>query len=186
MTFRSLAGRRCIITGASRGIGAAIAHRFAAEGATCVLIGRHQATLETLSAALLRDKFVEPNPHRAIVGDVADRSFWARLTVAEVSRRRFQAGSAEAANAGGCLQRDVDVLVNAAGVTHYSLLVATQPKVVEEVVGTNLMGAVWGCQVMVKNMMKRRRGNFCVNDGVHGYMNTDVFRRLHHQCVFIA
>ena len=86
----------------------------------------------------------------------------------------------------GCLQRDVDVLVNAAGVTHYSLLVATQPKVVEEVVGTNLMGAVWGCQVMVKNMMKRRRGNFCVNDGVHGYMNTDIFRRLHHQCVFIA
>jgi NAD(P)-dependent dehydrogenase (short-subunit alcohol dehydrogenase family) len=85
MTIRGLAGRRCIITGASRGIGAAIAHRFAAEGASCVLIGRHPQTLEALSASLLRDKFVEPNPHRVVVGDVADRSFWARLTVAEVS-----------------------------------------------------------------------------------------------------
>jgi NADP-dependent 3-hydroxy acid dehydrogenase YdfG len=56
------------------------------------------------------------------------------------------------------LKRDVDILVNAAGVTHYSLLVATQPKLVEEVVGTNLMGTVWGCQVMVKNMMRRKRG----------------------------
>jgi NADP-dependent 3-hydroxy acid dehydrogenase YdfG len=48
--------------------------------------------------------------------------------------------------------------VNAAGVTHYSLLVATQPKLVEEVVGTNLMGTIWGCQIMVKNMMRRNRG----------------------------
>jgi short-subunit dehydrogenase len=142
MAISTLSGCRCIITGASRGIGAAIAHRFAGEGAKCTLIGRNQATLEALSASLLRDKFVEPNPHRIMVGDVADRSFWARLTVAE---------------------RDVDVLVNAAGVTHYSLLVATQMKVVEEVVGTNLMGAVWGCQVMVKNLMRRKRGKFLVS-----------------------
>lgn len=50
------------------------------------------------------------------------------------------------------------MLVNAAGVTHYSLLAATQSRVVEEVVGTNLMGTLWGCQVMVKNMMRRKRG----------------------------
>ena len=50
------------------------------------------------------------------------------------------------------------MLVNAAGVTHYSLLVATQPRLVEEVIETNLMGTVWGCQVMVKNMMRRKRG----------------------------
>jgi NAD(P)-dependent dehydrogenase (short-subunit alcohol dehydrogenase family) len=85
MAIGTLAGRRCIITGASRGIGVAIAHRFAAEGAACTLIGRNPKTLETLSASLLRDKFIEPNPHRIAVGDVADRSFWARLTVAEVS-----------------------------------------------------------------------------------------------------
>jgi NAD(P)-dependent dehydrogenase (short-subunit alcohol dehydrogenase family) len=87
MVINTLAGRRIIITGASRGIGAAIAHRFATEGAKCTLIGRSQRTLEELSAALLRDKFVEPNPHRIAVGDVSDRSFWARLTVAEVSEQ---------------------------------------------------------------------------------------------------
>jgi NAD(P)-dependent dehydrogenase (short-subunit alcohol dehydrogenase family) len=87
MANKALAGRRCIITGASRGIGAAIAHRFAAEGASCTLIGRHQGTLETLAASLLQDKFVEPSPHRVVVGDVAERSFWARLVVAEVSAK---------------------------------------------------------------------------------------------------
>jgi hypothetical protein len=164
MAIGSLVGRRCVITGASRGIGAAIAHRFAAEGAKCILIGRNQRTLELLSASLLRDKFMEPNPHRVIAGDVADRAFWAALAGEE---------------------KEVDVLVNAAGITHYSLLMATQPKMVEDVIGTNLMGAIWGCQVMVKNMMRRKQG-ILVNNGVYSYLDIDIFPRLYHQRLFIT
>lgn len=48
--------------------------------------------------------------------------------------------------------------MNAAGIAHYSLLVATRSDRVDEVIGTNLMGVIWGCQVMVKNMMRRRTG----------------------------
>jgi hypothetical protein len=42
---RQLAGKHCIITGASRGIGAEIARRFAREGARCLLIGRNESLL---------------------------------------------------------------------------------------------------------------------------------------------
>jgi NAD(P)-dependent dehydrogenase (short-subunit alcohol dehydrogenase family) len=56
------------------------------------------------------------------------------------------------------LKKDVDILVNAAGITHYSLFIATKQDVVEDVIRTNLMGAIWGCQTMIKNMMRRKKG----------------------------
>jgi len=46
MTIRRLEGRTALITGASRGIGAAVAKRFAAEGAQVILLARSQASLE--------------------------------------------------------------------------------------------------------------------------------------------
>jgi NAD(P)-dependent dehydrogenase (short-subunit alcohol dehydrogenase family) len=95
----SLAGHRCIITGASRGIGAAIAYRFAKEGAKCTLIGRHEAALKELSEdleypqlepqhvlkSLLEDGPIPRLEHRVATGDVAERVFWEKLASEEVS-----------------------------------------------------------------------------------------------------
>lgn len=50
------------------------------------------------------------------------------------------------------------MLVNAAGVTHYSLLMATKAELVEEVVQTNLMGAIWACQTVGKGMARSKKG----------------------------
>jgi 3-oxoacyl-[acyl-carrier protein] reductase len=47
-----LAGRRAIITGASRGIGAATAHELAAEGARVALIGRDEAALDAVATTI--------------------------------------------------------------------------------------------------------------------------------------
>ena len=47
-----LAGRNCIVTGASRGIGRAIAHGLAKEGANVAICGRDAATLEEAAASL--------------------------------------------------------------------------------------------------------------------------------------
>jgi NAD(P)-dependent dehydrogenase (short-subunit alcohol dehydrogenase family) len=79
--------KHVIITGASGGIGRAIASRFALEGAKCTLIGRTesklQASLRELSA--LRD-------HRIVVGDVGKEAFWKDLAKKMVSGNEWADG----------------------------------------------------------------------------------------------
>ena len=71
-----LAGKHCIITGASRGIGAEIARRFAREGARCLLIGRNEPLLGKVKEELEKGAGKE---HRILVGDVGDSEFWGLL-----------------------------------------------------------------------------------------------------------
>ncbi len=93
---RRLSGRRVIITGAARGIGAAIATTFAAEGAQLVLLDREgdqcEATAATLGAT-------------SLVVDLADAADAQRATAEAI------------AALGG-----VDVLVNNAGILHMAPL----------------------------------------------------------------
>jgi hypothetical protein len=70
-----LAGKRCIITGASRGIGAEIARRFAQEGARCLLIGRNERLLVNVKDGL--GKVGEE--HDVLVGDVGDGELWGQV-----------------------------------------------------------------------------------------------------------
>jgi hypothetical protein len=83
MGIVSLAGRKCVITGASRGIGAAIARRFAQEGAVCTLVGRNRETLaevvRSLAASHGNNSTTSSHVHVARHGDVAERSFWEEL-----------------------------------------------------------------------------------------------------------
>lgn len=82
---QALATKTILITGASRGIGAEIARRFAKEGGSCILIGRNEALLEgvkkeldVLGGGAAQEEGTEVR-HRVIVGDVGSAEFWAGM-----------------------------------------------------------------------------------------------------------
>jgi short-subunit dehydrogenase len=96
------AGTRALITGASRGIGRALATALAARGAILGLAARDAADLETLATEL-------PGTHHALACDVAD------ATSTEHAIAKFAHG------AGG-----LDLLIANAGIAHYGAF-ADQP-----------------------------------------------------------
>jgi NAD(P)-dependent dehydrogenase (short-subunit alcohol dehydrogenase family) len=94
-----LTGRVALITGASRGIGAAIAERLSQAGAELVLAARGQPALEALAGQLAQPGM----PVHCLPLDVGDRESIQRL------------GPALAERLGG---RPLDILVNNAGIAH--------------------------------------------------------------------
>jgi NADP-dependent 3-hydroxy acid dehydrogenase YdfG len=72
-TRRPLAGRVAVVTGATSGIGAATAHRLAADGASIALVGRRQERLRDLSDRLAGDTVVP------VTADVTDATALERL-----------------------------------------------------------------------------------------------------------
>ncbi|KAA8895092.1 hypothetical protein FN846DRAFT_1029799 [Sphaerosporella brunnea] len=141
------AHKTILITGASRGIGYGIAHRFATLGASIVLLSRSAAAVDTARGSLPKIPGFANQSHRCIVGDVGDAVLWDDI------RRNEVAGK----------QKDIDILINAAGVTHHSLLVATRTGVVEEVLRTNLLGTTLACRAVAKNMLGRKAGGCIIN-----------------------
>ena len=74
MTTASLSGRSAFITGGSRGLGLAIACRFAAAGSHVAIVGRHQAPLEIARDAVNASRTSTSQIVRAFVSDVLDEA----------------------------------------------------------------------------------------------------------------
>ena len=142
LAFCSLEGKNALVTGASRGIGRAIAAELARAGASVVLSYRTGAEeAEALAAEL---------GGRAVQADVSD-SESARALVEDAG--------------------DLDVLVNNAGVTRDGLLVRMSDEDWETVIDTNLASCFYTCRAAVRGMMKRRSGtivNISSIVGIHG------------------
>ena len=140
--FCSLEGRNALVTGASRGIGRAIAVELARAGASVAFSYRTGAD-EAQALAQEIDG-------RAFEADVSDPASAAALVE--------QAG-------------DLDVLVNNAGVTRDGLLVRMSDEDWRTVLDTNLASCFYTCRAAVRGMMKRRSGsivNISSIVGVHG------------------
>lgn len=130
----TLRGKCAIITGASRGIGAAIATRFAQEGAQCIFAGRNEELLLKVKNSV-NDRLRNQNKHHVVVGDVANEEFW----------NQFK-------------KHKIDILVNAAGISHSSPLFVTSLGLIQEVIQTNLVGTILGCRIVGKNMLAGKGG----------------------------
>ena len=75
----AVSGKRVVITGASRGLGALLAHAFSQAGASVALVATHREDLKAVAEAL-------PGPSLVLSGDVTDEDFnesVADATVAE-------------------------------------------------------------------------------------------------------
>jgi 3-oxoacyl-[acyl-carrier protein] reductase len=142
VSFASLEGKRALVTGASRGIGRAVATELAEAGASLVLgyrSGKDEA--ESLAAEL---------GARAVQADVASAADAARLVE--------EAG-------------ELDVLVNNAGLTRDGLLARMSDDDWRVVIETNLSSVFYTCRAACRPMMKKRAGaivNISSIVGVHG------------------
>ena len=137
-------GKHILITGGSRGIGHAIANTFAALGASCTLIGRNASTLETATSSLASPSSAS---HTYITGDISSADFWSKLSLPST---QSDIGSSKRPK-----DRRIDVLINAAGVTHSSLLLRTTETQIDEVIQTNLMGTLWASRAIGKKMLRQ-------------------------------
>jgi 3-oxoacyl-[acyl-carrier protein] reductase len=140
--FASLEGKTALVTGASRGIGRAIAVSLAEAGASVVISYRSGA-----------------EEAEELAGEIG-----ARTVQADVSNAESAAALVETAG-------DLDVLVNNAGVTRDGLLVRMSDEDWETVIDTNLASCFYTCRAAVRGMMKRRAGsivNISSIVGVHG------------------
>lgn len=143
-----LSKKNVFITGSTRGIGLAIAHKFASQGASIVLNGRSAISDELLDQFSDYDVKVV-----AISGDVSDSADANRMV-------------AEAIEALG----SVDVLVNNAGITNDKLMLKMTEEDFEKVLKINLTGAFNMTQAVLKPMSKARQGAIINMSSVVGLM----------------
>jgi len=130
-----LSGKTALVTGASGGIGAAIARTLHAKGAKVALHGTKVEALEALAAELGENAVVVP----ANLSDPAQ--------VEELFKK------AEAALGGA-----VDILVNNAGLTRDGLILRMKDEDWDSVINVNLTAGFRLSRAAVKGMMKRRWG----------------------------
>jgi 3-oxoacyl-[acyl-carrier protein] reductase len=140
--FASLEGRLALVTGASKGIGLAIAEELARAGAE-VVVGYRTGKDEA----------------EALAGRIGGRAVQADVSSAEDAKRLVDEAG------------DVDVLVNNAGLTRDGLLARMSDDDWRTVIETNLSSVFYTCRAVTRPMMKKRRGsivNISSIVGVHG------------------
>ena len=132
-----LANQIALVTGAGRGIGRAIALKFAAEGASVVCVSRTAENAEK-AAAEVRAQDRKAWAYALDVADAAAVNGMAERVLAECGR--------------------VDILVNNAGVTRDGLMMRMSDEDWDAVVNTNLKGAFLMTRAFSRSMLKQRSG----------------------------
>jgi 3-oxoacyl-[acyl-carrier protein] reductase len=144
-----LTKQTAIVTGASRGIGRAIALRLAAHGARVVACARNADKLAEVAAACKQQEL--PGAVEASVLDVTDRAAIDRL-VESVAER---------------LER-IDILVNNAGITRDGLLMSMEDEAFDEVITANLKSVFWMTRAVSRHMVRARSGRIINISSISG------------------
>jgi 3-oxoacyl-[acyl-carrier protein] reductase len=140
--FASLEGKTALVTGASRGIGRAIAGELARAGAS-VVIGYHGGRDEA----------------EGLASELGAHAVQADVSSAEDAKRLVEESG------------DVDILVNNAGTTRDGVLARMSDDDWRAVIDTNLSSVFYTCRAVTRPMMKKRSGaivNVSSIVGLHG------------------
>lgn len=121
--------RQALLTGATGGIGRAIAQRLASAGARLTLVGRNREKLESLRADLAGD-------HRVVVADI-------------------NTAAGRAAVLRQCSEDGLDLYVNAAGVMEFQLYDRQSSEWIERMVATNLLSPMLMSQELIPLLRQR-------------------------------
>lgn len=146
-----LTGQTAIVTGASRGLGYAIAERLAKAGAKVHLIARNQGGVEEAAAKLTAATGAQAKAWAADVGDAESLG-----------------------NAIGAILKEsptVEILVNNAGITRDGLLMRMKDEDFDEVIRINLRSVFLGTRAVLRQLIKQKYGriiNLTSIVGVHG------------------
>ncbi|MBI4725211.1 MAG: 3-oxoacyl-[acyl-carrier-protein] reductase [Rhodomicrobium sp.] len=141
-----LTGKCALVTGASGGIGEAIALALHKQGATIALSGTRREKLDEVAAK------VQSRVH-VLTCDLRDRAQVVNLVA-----------QAEAA------MGQLDILVNNAGVTKDNLFMRMKDEEWDEVIAINLTSVFVLCRAALRNMMRRRTGRIINIASVSGVM----------------
>jgi len=142
-------GRIALVTGASRGIGAAIARRLGAEGATVLAAARSAEGLERVVSEIVAGA----GRAEAVTIDISDPA-------------SIESAVKESLASHG----QIDVLVNNAGITEDNLVLRMSRESWDRVLATNLTGAFLLTQAVVKSMVRRRYGRIVNVTSIVGLM----------------
>jgi short-subunit dehydrogenase len=132
------------ITGASSGIGAALARAFDAAGARIILSGRREGALAEVAADLRHAHLILPfetTAYAALPDAVGQAWDW---------------------------QGRVDILVNNAGISQRSLAINTDPKVHQQIIDVDLVAPIWLTQLNLPRMVAAGGGHIVAISSVAG------------------
>jgi 3-oxoacyl-[acyl-carrier protein] reductase len=148
---QSLKGQVALVTGAGRGIGAAIARKLATDGAKIAVVSRTEANSVKMAEELI-----------AVFGDEAARPYWVDVADHEAVQKIAAQILADFGR--------VDILVNNAGITRDGLAVRMSLEDWDAVLDTNLRGAFSFSQALLRSFMKQRSGRIINISSVVGLM----------------
>ena len=148
LTGKSLTGQVAIVTGASRGIGKAVAQALAAEGATVIINYNGSAEAAEAVATDIRSHGGMAETVKCNVADFAESEAFVKAVTGKYGR--------------------VDILVNNAGITRDNLIVRMTEEEFNAVLDTNLKGAFHMIRHLTKTFMKQRYGKIINISSVSG------------------
>jgi len=140
----SFEGKIVWITGASSGIGEALAKTFAASGAHIILSGRRVEALESVAADLPTQTLVLP----------FETTDYDALPVRVEEARAWKGW--------------VDILVNNAGISQRSLALDTDPTVHRQIIDVDLLAPIWLTQLLLPHMIEAGGGHIVGISSVAG------------------